>query len=187
MMNQLCSEAQLRDLIEAMERDDADEIAKADALIAEFPDDPRLHFLRGSVLAGQGKAIEAHTALSRAVEIAPDFILARFQLGFFELTSGEAQRALATWGPLDQLPTSHYLAAFVGGLRHLIRDEFAEAIRELRRGIATNGENPPMNRDMQLIIDKSQALLNAEADQDGGASAASFMLNQLSGRRPQND
>ena len=89
-------------------------------------------------------------------------MLARFQLGFFELTSGEAVRALATWEPLDTLPEGHYLGHFVTGLRHLIADRFADAIAALEAGIAVNDENAPLNRDMQLIIDECAGLTGKE-------------------------
>jgi Flp pilus assembly protein TadD len=175
----LCPDEEMTLLLEAMQSDSPDEVARAEQLIDTYPEDPRLHFLRGSALAGMGRPIEAHAALSRAVELAPEFVLARFQLGFFELTSGEAGRALATWGPLDAMPQDHYLAHFVRGLRHLIRDEFASAIAALRAGQAVNTENPPLNRDMQLIIDECTPLAEgAPADVDE-ASATSVLLGQF--------
>lgn len=179
----LCSDEEMAHLIQAMQSDAADELSLADRLIEAYPEDARLHFLRGSLLAGSSRPIEAHASLSRAVALAPDFALARFQLGFFELTSGEAARALATWEPLDALPADQYLAHFVRGLRHLIQDQFGEAIRELNEGIAVNVENPPLNRDMQLIIDECRRLGGdasppaAAAEEE--ASATSFLLDQL--------
>src|SRR5687767_2431003 len=152
VMNELCVDQELQELMVAMGTDDGTELARADRLIARYPNDARLHFLRGSILAGIGRPIEALPALSRAVALAPDFAIARFQLGFFQLTSGEAANALGTWGPIALLPADHYLRKFVAGLTHLIRDEFDEAQAQLREGITLNEENPPLNRDMQLII-----------------------------------
>lgn len=173
----LCSDEEMQQLLAAMQSDAPDELAFAERLIDAYPEDARLHFLRGSLLAGSGRPIEAHAALSRAAALAPDFALARFQLGFFELTSGEAARALATWEPLDGLPPEHYLAHLVTGLRHLIHDRFAEAIAALQAGIAVNDENPPLNRDMQLIIDECGGLAGGEPA--GEASATSFLLDQF--------
>ncbi|MDQ4087017.1 MAG: tetratricopeptide repeat protein [Pseudomonadota bacterium] len=184
-MNHLCSDEDLQELMTSMQSDDAGELRRADALLASYPDDPRLHFLRGSILASIGRPIEAMPALKRAVELAPDFAIARFQLGFFELTSGEAANALSTWGPLALLPEGHYLRSFVAGLTHLIRDEFNEAVEQLRKGIAANAENPPLNRDMQLIVDQIGALLAADQaapQEQEPASAASFLLHQFSDR-----
>lgn len=177
----LCSDEEMNQLLAAMQSDAPDELGFAERLIDAYPEDARLHFLRGSLLAGSGRPIEAHASLSRAVALAPDFALARFQLGFFELTSGEAARALATWEPLNVLPEDHYLAHFVAGLRQLIADRFAEATAALQAGIAVNDENPPLNRDMQLIIDECAALTSAApaAKPEAEASATSFLLDQF--------
>lgn len=174
----LCSDEEMSGLLAAMQSDAPDELALAERLIEAYPEDARLHFLRGSLLAGGGRPIEAHASLSRAVALAPEFVLARFQLGFFELTSGEAARALATWEPLDTLPDGHYLGHFVSGLRHLIADRFSEAIAALEAGIAVNDENAPLNRDMQLIIDECAGLTSKE-DAAPEASATSFLLDQM--------
>ncbi|HEX4695786.1 hypothetical protein [Sphingomonas sp.] len=165
----------------AVASDDGDELVLVDRALADFPADPRLHFLRGSLLAGIGRPIEALASLKAAVDLAPDFAIARFQLGFFQLTSGEAADALSTWGPLALLPEGHYLRTFVGGLTYLIRDEFPQAIEQLRLGIAANEENPPLNRDMQLIIDRVGEI-GSDAGTDETMSATSLLLGQFSGR-----
>lgn len=185
----LCGDAELQDLMAAMQSDDQDGMVRLDRLLVRHPDDPRLHFLRGSVLASIGRPIEALASLKRAVELAPDFAIARFQLGFFQLTSGEAMDALTSWGPIALLPEGHYLRFFVGGLTHLIRDEFPETIARLQEGMAVNDENPALNNDMQLIIGKvlelqNQAQTKPPRDRDV-ASATSFLLDQFAapGRR----
>lgn len=174
----MCDDDDIRQLLVVAEGSPGDALPMAERLIAAHPGDARLHFFRGSLLAGGGRPIEAHASLSRAVELAPDFALARFQLGFFELTSGEPVRAQATWEPLAALPDDHYLRQFVAGLTHLIHDRFAETIGSLERGISTNGETLPLNHDMQLIIDQCRPLLNPAADADE-ASPTSFLLGQL--------
>jgi tetratricopeptide (TPR) repeat protein len=151
-------------------------LKRASALIARFPDDARLHFLYGSMLAGLERHIEAHDALARAVALAPDFAIARFQLGLFLLTSGEPTRALETWGRLDALPNGHYLRYFVDGLRALTRDDFASVVQNLRKGIDVNTENPPLSRDMQLILDRCAPLLADDANET--TSEAAFILSQ---------
>ena len=179
----MCGEAEMEQLVGAMRTGAGDEVALMERLIVAYPEDPRLHFLRGSVLASSNRPIEAHAALARSVELAPDFAIARFQLGFFELTSGEAARALATWERLDTLPDDHYLRHFVTGLRHLIHDRFPAAIAALRMGMAVNTENLPLNRDMQLLIERSAELTGtAEPGDTGETSATSFFLDQFGSR-----
>jgi tetratricopeptide (TPR) repeat protein len=185
-MTMLCPETKMEELTRALQEDSDDDLQRVDRLISDYPEDPRLHFLRGSILAGIGRSIEALGALRRAVEIAPDFAIARFQLGFFQLTSGEAADALSTWGPLALLPDSHYLRHFVAGLTRLIRDEFEETEKHLREGIAANDENPPLNRDMELILTQVREILAgspAQLPPSDGASATSFLLDQLSNGR----
>lgn len=181
----LCSDTEMNALVAAVQSGEGDDLLAADRLLARYPDDPRLHFLRGSLLASIGRPIEARAALKHAVELAPDFTIARFQLGFFQLTSGEAIDALETWGPLTLLPERHYLRDFVTGLTYLIRDEFAETIACLEQGIAANEENPALSRDMQLIIDQVGVLMaqpSREAgEEESSVSATSLLLGQLAG------
>lgn len=182
----LCDEAALQDLLTAMRSAPNDQVERIDQLLTQFPEDARLHFLRGSTLAGVGRYIEAHQSLNRAVQLAPDFAIARFQLGFFQLTSGETANALDTWGRLDGLPEGHYLRKFVDGLRCLIRDEFAGVIQNLSEGIVLNTENPPLNNDMQLIIDRCRPL--AAQARDGGepGSETALILQQFAQRQRPN-
>lgn len=176
------ADEEMRAVLRIVAEDGAAGLAQVDTLLAAHPDDARLHFLRASLLVGN-RPIEAHAAFSRAVALAPDFALARFQLGFFELTSGEAARAVATWEPLLALPQEQYLRHFVVGLTHLAQDRFADAVAALRAGIAANTETPPLNGDMQLLIAECEAHLGREAAVPGEASATSFLLGPLGGGR----
>ncbi|MFD1034611.1 tetratricopeptide repeat protein [Sphingomonas hankookensis] len=173
--------ATLAETLRIVGADSAAGLARIDDLLTTYPDDARLHFLRASLLVGS-RPIEAHAAFSRAVAIAPDFAIARFQLGFFELTSGEGARAIATWAPLLDLPEGHYLHRFVTGLTHLIHDRFADAVATLRDGIAANTETPPLNGDMQLLIAECEAQMG-EPVAVGETSATSFLLDPLGGGR----
>jgi tetratricopeptide (TPR) repeat protein len=180
----LCDDKTFNELMVALESGAKDDIERADRLLAKFPEDGRLHFLRGSMLAGIGRPIEALPALKKAVELAPDLAIARFQLGFFLLTSGEPAEALSVWGPIALLPDGHYLRLFVGGLTHLIRDEFADTVRLLKEGIEANSENPPLNRDMGLIISKVENIDSGTSpSSDEDVSATSLLLGQYAPKR----
>ncbi|MEQ1540689.1 MAG: hypothetical protein ABL926_00390 [Novosphingobium sp.] len=175
-------------ILEAAQTGATNGIAAVDAALVRFPQDARLHFLKGSMLVGEKRLIAAHTALSKAVELDPQFHIARFQLGFFELTSGEAEAALTTWRPLRDLPKGQYLRSFVEGLENLAADRFTECIAALREGMTQNLENPPLNADMQLIIERCQEVLTSggetggEPSGDGAVSSTSFLLGTA--RRP---
>jgi tetratricopeptide (TPR) repeat protein len=180
-----CSDSELDRATQAMEASSEEGLRQTDLLIAQYPNDARLHFLKGSMLVTLGRPIEAHASLCLAVHLAPDFPLARFQLGLFELTSGEAEQALRSWEPLSALADDHYLKIFVTGLSHLIRDEFSECVVWLRKGITRNQENQPLNRDMQMVIDQCTPLIptqTAPVMADERSSETSFLLRQLSNR-----
>ena len=177
-----CSDAEMEKLMLALAEGADDAFAQLEALVSQHPTDARLHFLRGSLLIGAGRAIEAHAALREAVVLAPAYALARFQLGSFELTSGEPARARRTWEPLDaQLPPGHYLVLFANGLRDLIEDRFETAITHLEAGVAANAENLPLNGDMQLIIAECRKQLGTAETADE-ASATSLLLDQFATR-----
>jgi tetratricopeptide (TPR) repeat protein len=181
----LCDDNAIQRVLAAAQTDSQHGVETIDALLGEFPDDPRLHFLRGSLLIEVQRFIEAHGALSRALAIAPDYHIARFQLGLFELTSGESEAASATWAPLKRLSRGDALSMFVDGLEHLMADRFERCIASLREGIAANDENLPLNSDMELVIEQCEALIamrppaREEADPADTVSMTSFLLRSL--------
>jgi tetratricopeptide (TPR) repeat protein len=161
----------------AVRSDSVRGLAAVDDVLKRYPRDARLHFLRGSVLAGLGRFDEARKAIGKALRIAPGFAIARFQLGFLELTSGAPVAAQATWAPLETLPRDHPLRIFMIGLTHLIRDEFAQAIAQLSRGMELNTDNPALNGDMQLIIDELRAA-GLAPQPDEAVSEAHWLLRR---------
>lgn len=181
MNEDLCPPQRLEALVDAIRTGEQGGMASLTELKDSYPSDPRLHFLEGSLLAGRGDYTEAQTAMRRAVSIAPDFAIARFQLGFLQLTCGDSYGAQESWGPLHGLPQGHYLRRFVLGLCHLIRDEFADAKAELLSGVAANTENPPLNNDMMLIVDEIGRKIDGQIDETGSAlSSAQLLLQQAS-------
>lgn len=185
MSDKLASEEEIADLAAAVGDDDRGHEDAVRTMLGRYPDDPRLHFLSGSILAGKNRPTEAHRAMSRAVELAPGFVLARYQLGFFELTSGEPERALSTWGPLLALPPDNYLRVFAEGMIHLIRDEFDAAIERLQAGVALNHDNQPMNKDIPLLIVECRKLQDRGGDTNGDdeVSATALLLGRFGGNR----
>jgi len=136
----LCPEEALGSIIRQLQTDDAGGLATIASMQISYPLDPRLHFLCGSVLAGLQRYDEGRSAMARAIEIAPDYALARFQLGFLDLTSGRAVDAIGVWQPLFNLPEDEPLRIFAEGLTNLAGDNFTEARRLLTKGIELNTE-----------------------------------------------
>jgi tetratricopeptide (TPR) repeat protein len=186
----LCPGEALDALTTQLQHDDEGALARLGELLAAWPLDPRLHFLQGSVLAGLQRYDEGRRAMARAVEIAPDYALARFQLGFLDLTSGRPIDAVAVWTPLVGLPEDEPLRILAEGLMNLVGDRFSEARRLLALGIELNTAVPLINADMQLILDQIVDLPDNPAapahDEGPGpahageapASAAQLLLQQ---------
>ncbi len=169
-----CSDAALAEVVHMLQDDDEAGLAEITRLLSHHSTDARLHFLQGSVLAGLQRYAEGRIAMARAVTIAPDYELARFQLGFLELTSGLSADAAATWQPFSELPESSAFRLLAAGLNCLARDEFPECDRLLRMGMAANADHPLINGDMQLILDEiASQLVQPALDSDVGAQPAS--------------
>lgn len=165
----------LAEVIAIARADDEQALVRLDELLATY-NDARLHFLRGSILAGMKRYAEAEVAMGRAVEQAPDFPVARFQFGFLKFTSGDAAGADRVWAPLLQLPEDNAYAVFVRGLQHLARDEFGEAKALLTRGMALNIENAPLNGNIALLISGIDEVV--QPDSGAETSATHLLLQQ---------
>jgi Flp pilus assembly protein TadD len=151
-------------------------------LRVRYPEDARVLFLEGSLLAADGDFAAARAQMARAVELEPAFRIARFQLGFLDYTSGDAGSAIAVWQKLRDAEEGDPLRLFVEGLDHFARDDFAAAIPLLRRGIEANRDNPPLNADMQRLIDAVAPGGPDEPDDDEPASLAQLALRQSAAR-----
>ncbi|HEY8880846.1 MAG TPA: tetratricopeptide repeat protein [Roseateles sp.] len=160
---QLLTQSELLALaLEASRRDDAGRtLAYLKEAGGRADASPQALFMLGSEYAQLGMMDDAKASMVRAVEVGPDFAIARFQLGMLHLTSGEVDAAKAVWAPLVMLGADHpqgYLAAFHRGMLHLVADEFDDAIAALSAGLAQNQENEALNGDMRRVIDAVEHL-----------------------------
>ena len=166
---ELCPPDRLQEVLQTAGQDDAAGLNQLDHLLAVYRGDARLHFLKGSLQAGLQNYDQARESMSQAVALAPDFALARFQLGLLALSSGDPDAALVTWEPLQNLTPDHALRLFARGLQYLIADDFPAALETLRLGIASNTELPVLNRDMQMVIDEALAKSGSAGARGGRA------------------
>lgn len=134
----------------------------------QYPKDPRPLLLLAAELVHAKEIDRAEGTYLLALQRAPDFAIARFQLGLLQFTSARPAAAIATWAPLDLLPETDPLRLFKTGLEALGEDRFEDARRWLLEGIARNTSNAPLNRDMQMVIDRIAEL----GVLDGGAKGA---------------
>lgn len=156
-----CPADALTSALAAMQRDTQAGLDHVEALLRRYRVDPRLHFLRGSLLAALQRYDEGRAAMAEALVINPDFAIARYQLGFLELTSGNPEAASIVWRPLQSLAPDNPLRVLADGLNHFAVDDFAVAIEKIERGMTLNVENPAINRDLQLLINAAREKLGS--------------------------
>lgn len=138
-----------------------------------FPSSGLPHFLSGAELAQGGLLEEAEAAFSAAILLSPTLKMARFQLGLLQYTSGRVNVALLTWAPLADAADTDPVKQFVHGFTALAVDDFEAALAFFRQGIAFNQENPPLSRDMQLVVDRIIQKISPEAaSKSPGSDAA---------------
>lgn len=164
-------ESLVQQAIEAMRADRNDEVRRLlQEAMATGPQSPIAPFLLASHFAQQREYDRAEGLFIHTLNLAPDFLIARFQLGLLQLTSARPAAAIATWGPLELLDEGHTLRLFRDGLQAMAGDQFEQAKALLRRGIEGNQENLPLNRDMQMVIEAIEANQANEANEKEDAS-----------------
>ena len=130
-----------------------------------------VQFLLAAELAQAGAFGEAEAAYANAVLLAPQFHIARFQLGLLQFTSGRAAIALLTWQPLlalgDEEPLPHFVRAFAA----LAGDQFAQALEAFAAGIERNSANEPLNADMRKVMAGIEDLLRTREAEPTAAQA----------------
>lgn len=171
MVMQHCPDSELQPVLGLAGSDSGSALDRIASLIERYPNDARLHFLRGSLLAGSQRYDEGIDAMACAVTLDPHYVLARFQLGFLQLTCGKVEAAQSTWRPLLLLREDDPFKLFAQGLGHLIRDEFEATLQRLEAGIALNAAQPMVNNDMQLIIDEVRRIVASGEEPSSGDKA----------------
>lgn len=151
----------------ASRADHADEAIEAWKLfLAEQPDSAEGHYLLAAEYAQAGRYGDAVLSFAMAVERAPAFAPARFQLGLLWVTLNAPGQALGVLDPLLSLPESEPFHHFGAALVALCRDALPEALAALERGLALPNDNAALVADMRRL----QASL--QASQEGSPETA---------------
>ncbi|MEY3202404.1 MAG: hypothetical protein RIR70_1954 [Pseudomonadota bacterium] len=123
----------------------------------DHPDSALPYLMIGAEHAQSGATAEAEDAFSRALLIDPSLAIARFQLGLLQMCNNRIPAAVLTWQALGALDAENPLRLFAEGLTALAANQSDEALSKLQRGLIANEDNPSLNRDMQLVIDRINA------------------------------
>ena len=140
------------------------------------------HLLLGAEHAQLGQIEDAEAAFANAILLSPTLLIARFQLGLLQFTSGRVGIAMLTWQPLLQAAPDGSLSRFVEGFAALAQDKFEEAIANFETGIARNVDNAPLNTDMRMVIERTIALMAA-----GESDEATVKIPQAESLTPSED
>lgn len=116
------------------------------------------HFMFASSLASAGESQQAEEEFAKSVLLAPDFPLARYQLGFLQFILGRIALAQLTWQPLlspkEETPESNTLMRFVQGFSALANDDLDKALAFFETGLSYRFENQALLDDVRKIMER---------------------------------
>jgi tetratricopeptide (TPR) repeat protein len=139
-------------------------------------------FLFASEHASLGNFEKAEESFANTVLLAPQWHIARYQLGLLQFSSGRAAAALVTWAPLFDLDASNCFVHFVRGFGSLAQDQFAQATAHFRAGLALPVENAALAGDIEKVLARIEHLTTGPVAQTAEPSAAAHILVANYGR-----
>lgn len=164
----------LRAALDAMNREhNADAVSLLKILVDRNPVHPYGHYLLAAEHMQLGMVDRAEEGFIRAVALAPDFPVARFQLGQLYLVKGDGASAKSTLAPLIDLAPGTALAAYAKGLIATVDEDLPGAIEALQAGLACEQDILPLAGDMQRLLAKLMAPLEEGAFPTGVEAAVS--------------
>ena len=145
----LDNEELLRIALDAINQDHhADAVAMLKTMIEREPDHVFGTYLLAAEHAQLGLMDRAEEGFERTVQLAPDFPMARFQLGQIFLVKGDGESAKRVLAPLSALPANQALSSYARGLVAAANEDVVGAMNELRAGLACEQEIPALADDM---------------------------------------
>ncbi|WP_194269558.1 tetratricopeptide repeat protein [Stenotrophomonas sp. MYb238] len=160
---------------------DADAMVLLKVLAGRSPGNPLAHYLLAAQHAQTGLLERAEQGFRRAVELAPEFTMARFQLGQLMLVKGDGMAAAHEFRLVRSDDPA--IACYAEGLCALAEERQAEALASLGQGLALPQKIPALAQDMQQLADGiGVTALPEERQSDGVASltVAPMLLSNYS-------
>lgn len=159
----------------------ADALSLLKTLVERDPANAFGHYLMAAEHMQLGMVDRAEEGFRRVVGLAPDFPIARFQLGQLYLVKGDEASAISTLTPLTALHTGTALSFYAKGLVAAASGDAASAIDELRAGLACEQEIPALAGDMQRLLASFLASQNGDSALPESPVAGSAAPLYLSG------
>lgn len=120
------------------------------------------HFLLGSEYAAAGDQGAAEACFAQTVLLAPEFHLARYQLGLLQFSGGRPHVAMVSWASLQLLPPDQPFPHLVDAFTALMSDQLHEARAQFMAAV-------PLARNAGLEADIGKLI--ARLDEQAGAGA----------------
>ncbi len=138
-------------------------------------------YLLAAEHAQLGMMDRAEEGFVKTVALAPDFPMARFQLGQLYLVKGDAELARNLLAPLAQLPAGQALSFYAKGLIAAANENVNEAIVQLQAGLDCEQDIPALAQDMQRVLSNLHAMTggggSSPSTQTTSASVPLFLSN----------
>jgi len=151
-LDNLDNEELLRLSLEAINGNrDAEAISMLKHILSRDDDHMYATFLLAAQHAQLGMFDRAEAGFRAAVALAPDFPVARFQLGQLLTMKGAADEVREVMSPL--FDGTDALAAYARGMAAIAAENAEEGIRELEAGLALPQEIPALAADMRRLSD----------------------------------
>jgi tetratricopeptide (TPR) repeat protein len=141
-------------------------LPRFEALIEKNPRQRYLHYGRGLVLAQQGSA-DALDQFRKEIELFPDDVLARVELGFGLLARGREEEAIAPAEEAVRLAPGLFVTHLVLGRALAATGRLERGIRELERAAALQLQIPAI----QLALARAYAQAGRKLDADRARAA----------------
>jgi tetratricopeptide (TPR) repeat protein len=143
----------------------ADAVGMLKSLLERDTDHMFGTYLLAAEHAQIGMMDRAEEGFKRAVELGPDFPMARFQYGQILLVKGDLPECKAVLQPLTTLDNSLALTHFAKGMVAAADEQLDDAIQSLQYGLSLPQDIPVLADDMSRVLNNLHALKNG-----GGAT-----------------
>lgn len=171
----------LRLALDAINTDrDADAVVMLKTLLERDPGHVFATYLLAAQHAQLGMMDRAEAGFRAVVQQAPDFAIARFQLGQLLLVKGAGDEARNVLAPLAT--GREALGAYARGLSAAAVEDLPTALSELEAGLALPQEIPALEMDMRRLLSRLQGVAIETAATTAPASPGSALFLSSYGR-----
>ncbi|MBB4727837.1 hypothetical protein [Xanthomonas arboricola] len=162
---------------------DAESLALLGALLEQDPACAQAHYLLGAQQAQLGELGVAEQEFTRALQLAPGLVMARFQMGQLLLVTARNSEAVQMLMPLSE-SVDGAIGTYASALISIANDHIELAISQLQMGLAQPQPLAALRVDMQrlarMLSEVQQTAGTMQADTAETLPGASMLLSNYS-------